>query len=108
VLTLPFCQPPAAPTSSGSSSSSGIDPQLSAWLSASQQQFDELLALLQQQHAARLAWLREAPAAAASAVWWPFTQHAQLPHGWVRASRVCCVQQHTSNQTCLVLFLLAA
>jgi hypothetical protein len=83
VLTLPLCQPPAAPTSSGSSSSSGIDPQLSAWLAASQQQFDALLALLQQQHVSRLSWLQEAPAAASAAVWWPFTQHAKLPHGCV-------------------------
>jgi hypothetical protein len=81
VLTLPLCQPPAQRPSSGSSSSSGIDPQLAAWLAASSSQFDALLALLQQQHQARLAWLQEAPAAAAAAVWWPFTQHAQLPQG---------------------------
>jgi hypothetical protein len=87
VLTLPLCQPPAAAPCSGSSSSGGTDPQLSSWLSASAQQFDALLALLQQQHAARLAWLQEAPVAAAAAVWWPFTQHAKLPHGYV-GSRV--------------------
>ncbi|WIA41460.1 hypothetical protein OEZ86_005037 [Tetradesmus obliquus] len=83
VLSLPLCQPPAAATSSGGSAAPGIDPQLAAWLAASAQHFDGLLALLQQQHEARLAWLREAPGAAAAAVWWPFTQHAKLPHGEV-------------------------
>lgn len=76
MLALPQCQPPQG---SAPAPSADVDAELAAWLSASQPHFDELLALLQRSHAQRLEWLRGAAAGAAATVWWPFTQHAQLP-----------------------------
>jgi hypothetical protein len=79
VLSLPLCKPPPAGSSPGSSSG-GIDAELAAWLSASAPAFDQLLSILQQHHQQQLAWLQSAAGRASAAVWWPFTQHAQLPN----------------------------
>jgi hypothetical protein len=82
-----LCQPPGSSSSSSSSSSSVhgstsgiIDAELAEWLTASAADFDQLLLILQQQHQQQLEWLESAAGRASAAVWWPFTQHAQLPN----------------------------
>lgn len=80
VIALPLCQPPPDTKSSSSIDSSGIDSELAVWLSESAPAFDQLLLTLQQQHQQQLQWLESAAGRAAAAVWWPFTQHAQLPN----------------------------
>ncbi|KAF8054954.1 BIO3-BIO1 [Scenedesmus sp. PABB004] len=81
VLALPLCKPPPGGGGGAGAAGGAVDAHLAAWLEASAPQFDELLALLLDHHERRLAWLAGAARGAAESVWWPFTQHAALPHG---------------------------
>jgi hypothetical protein len=77
-----MCLPPRPSNNNVNDNAAGkadVDPELATWLAASASHFDQLLLLLLEQHQQKLQWLRGAAAAAADSVWWPFTQHAQLP-----------------------------
>ena len=80
-VVLPFEEclpPPVSPVSNESSSTEVVDAHLREWLDSSKDQFNTLLAAVQDHHAQRLSNLKSAGNDAKQLFWWPFTQHGTL------------------------------
>ena len=83
LFVLPPCG--AAPKGGGSAETGGglapahPDPALAAWLEEARPELGALVDDLLQRHAARVASLEGLAHRAARALWFPFTQHADLP-----------------------------